>query len=49
MTAGFRRARDPFGRRAQVALDIDRERQRISLGLKQTQEDPWQRVLNEYK
>src|SRR3989441_9804048 len=25
-------------------LDIDRERQRISLGLKQTQEDPWQRV-----
>ena len=30
-------------------LDIDRERQRISLGLKQTQDDPWQRVLNEYK
>src|ERR671927_1755696 len=30
-------------------LDIDRQRQRISLGLKQTQEDPWQRVLNEYK
>jgi small subunit ribosomal protein S1 len=30
-------------------LDIDRERQRISLGLKQTQEDPWQRVLDEYK
>ncbi|MDP9228629.1 MAG: 30S ribosomal protein S1, partial [Actinomycetota bacterium] len=30
-------------------LDIDSERQRISLGLKQTQEDPWQRVLNEYK
>ena len=26
-------------------LDIDRERQRISLGLKQTQEDPWQRVV----
>ena len=25
-------------------LDIDRDRQRISLGLKQTQEDPWQRV-----
>src|SRR5881227_3516133 len=24
-------------------LDIDRDRQRISLGLKQTQEDPWQR------
>jgi small subunit ribosomal protein S1 len=30
-------------------LDIDRSRQRISLGLKQTQEDPWQRVLNEYR
>jgi small subunit ribosomal protein S1 len=30
-------------------LDIDRDRQRISLGLKQTQEDPWQRVLNEYR
>jgi small subunit ribosomal protein S1 len=30
-------------------LDIDRDRQRISLGLKQTQEDPWQRVLNEHK
>ena len=30
-------------------LDIDRDRQRISLGLKQTQEDPWQTVLNEYK
>ena len=30
-------------------LDIDRDRQRISLGLKQTQEDPWQRVLNESK
>jgi small subunit ribosomal protein S1 len=30
-------------------LDIDRDRQRISLGLKQTQEDPWQRVLNEYQ
>jgi small subunit ribosomal protein S1 len=30
-------------------LDIDRDRQRISLGLKQTQEDPWQRVVNEYK
>jgi small subunit ribosomal protein S1 len=29
-------------------LDIDRDRQRISLGLKQTQEDPWQRVVNEY-
>jgi small subunit ribosomal protein S1 len=29
-------------------LDIDRDRQRISLGLKQTQEDPWQKVLNDY-
>jgi small subunit ribosomal protein S1 len=29
-------------------LDIDRDRQRISLGLKQTQEDPWQQVVNEY-
>ena len=29
-------------------LDIDRDRQRISLGLKQTREDPWQKVLNEY-
>ena len=26
-------------------LDIDRERQRISLGLKQTQKDPWQQVF----
>ena len=30
-------------------LDIDRERQRISLGLKQTQEDPWRKVLDEYR
>ena len=30
-------------------LDIDRDRQRISLGLKQTQEDPWRRVLDEYR
>ncbi|HEV2712695.1 MAG TPA: S1 RNA-binding domain-containing protein, partial [Gaiellaceae bacterium] len=29
-------------------LDIDRERQRISLGLKQTQSDPWQQVLEQY-
>lgn len=29
-------------------LDIDRDRQRISLGLKQTQADPWQRVLDTY-
>jgi small subunit ribosomal protein S1 len=30
-------------------LDIDRDRQRISLGLKQTQEDPWQRVIDNHK
>jgi small subunit ribosomal protein S1 len=30
-------------------LDIDRDRQRISLGLKQTQEDPWQRVVSTHK
>jgi small subunit ribosomal protein S1 len=30
-------------------LDIDRERQRISLGLKQTQTDPWQQVLDSYQ
>ena len=29
-------------------LDIERDRQRISLGLKQTQEDPWQRVIDTY-
>jgi|SRR5579862_7803203 len=29
-------------------LDIDRERQRISLGLKQTQSDPWQHVLDSH-
>ena len=29
-------------------LDIDRERQRISLGLKQTQEDPWERMVKTY-
>jgi small subunit ribosomal protein S1 len=29
-------------------LDIDRDRQRISLGLKQTQEDPWQKVVAEH-
>ncbi len=29
-------------------LDIDRDRQRISLGLKQTQDDPWQRVIDTY-
>ena len=30
-------------------LDIDRNRQRISLGLKQTQEDPWQRVISSHR
>jgi small subunit ribosomal protein S1 len=30
-------------------LDIDRDRQRISLGLKQTQEDPWQKIVDTYK
>ncbi len=30
-------------------LDIDRDRQRISLGLKQTQEDPWQRVISQHR
>src|SRR5881394_2450661 len=29
-------------------LDIDRDRQRISLGLKQTQSDPWQQVIEAY-
>jgi small subunit ribosomal protein S1 len=29
-------------------LDIDRDRQRISLGLKQTQTDPWQQVVDTY-
>src|SRR5213596_2868205 len=38
-----------IGESVQVkVLDIDRDRQRISLGLKQTQEDPWQRVLDTY-
>jgi small subunit ribosomal protein S1 len=38
-----------IGETVQVkVLDIDRERQRISLGLKQTQEDPWQRVVDTY-
>ncbi len=30
-------------------LDIDRDRQRISLGLKQTQSDPWQQVVESYQ
>src|SRR5213076_1231514 len=29
-------------------LDVDRDRQRISLGLKQTQSDPWQQVIDSY-
>jgi small subunit ribosomal protein S1 len=29
-------------------LDIDRDRQRISLGLKQTQEDPWQKIVAQH-
>jgi small subunit ribosomal protein S1 len=38
-----------IGQTVQVkVLDIDRERQRISLGLKQTQNDPWQQVLASY-
>jgi small subunit ribosomal protein S1 len=38
-----------IGQKVKVkVLDIDRDRQRISLGLKQTQADPWQRVLEEY-
>jgi len=38
-----------IGQKVQVkVLDIDRERQRISLGLKQTQADPWQQVLESY-
>jgi small subunit ribosomal protein S1 len=38
-----------IGQTVQVkVLEIDRERQRISLGLKQTQDDPWQRVVDTY-
>src|SRR5690349_4322791 len=37
-----------IGQRVRVkVLDVDRDRQRISLGLKQTQTDPWQRVIDE--
>src|SRR3954452_15714914 len=37
-----------IGQTVQVkVLDIDRERQRISLGLKQTQTAPWQRVIDD--
>ncbi|CAB4930420.1 unannotated protein [freshwater metagenome] len=39
-----------IGETVQVkVLDIDRDRQRISLGLKQTQADPWQRVVDTYR
>jgi small subunit ribosomal protein S1 len=39
-----------IGQDVQVkVLDIDRERQRISLGLKQTQSDPWQHVLDSHQ
>jgi small subunit ribosomal protein S1 len=38
-----------IGQKVRVkVLDIDRDRQRISLGLKQTQTDPWQQVLDHY-
>jgi small subunit ribosomal protein S1 len=38
-----------IGQPVQVkVLDIDRDRQRISLGLKQTQSDPWQQVVDAY-
>ena len=38
-----------IGQEVQVkVLDIDRDRQRISLGLKQTQTDPWQQVIETY-
>ena len=39
-----------IGQKVRVkVLDIDRDRQRISLGLKQTQADPWARVLESYQ
>src|SRR5438552_3469184 len=38
-----------IGQKVEVkVLDIDRDRQRIPLGLKQTQSDPWQQVLESY-
>src|SRR6476660_4023125 len=38
-----------IGQKVRVkVLDVERERQRISLGLKQTQTDPWQQVLDHY-
>jgi small subunit ribosomal protein S1 len=39
-----------IGQTVQVkVLDIDRDRQRISLGLKQTQSDPWSQVIEAYR
>src|SRR5207244_2342088 len=39
-----------IGQKVQVkVLDIDRDRQRISLGLKQRQTDPWQQVVESYQ
>jgi predicted RNA-binding protein with RPS1 domain len=38
-----------IGQRVEVkVVDIDRDRQRVSLSLKETQEDPWRRVLSAY-
>jgi small subunit ribosomal protein S1 len=38
-----------IGEKVEVkVLDIDRDRQRISLGLKQTQSDPWQSVIDRF-
>lgn len=31
-----------------VILDVDRERERVSLGLKQTQQDPWAEIARQY-
>ena len=48
-TSTTRRRSSSIGDTVSVkVLDIDRQRQRISLGLKQTQEDPWQRVVDTY-
>src|SRR5216110_233174 len=39
-----------IGQKVRVkVLAVDRDRQRISLGLKQTQTDPWQQVLEQYQ
>ncbi|MBD0329655.1 MAG: S1 RNA-binding domain-containing protein, partial [Thermoleophilia bacterium] len=39
-----------IGQKVRVkVLDIDRDRQRISLGLKQTQTDPWQQLVETYR